>query len=241
MDFSGVVSEFIAEARNLEPLEACGLIYVFKGRPRLRMCANFAEDPERDFAISPNDYAMAEELGEVVGVIHSHPNSSAEPSPVDCASHAASGLQWWIVGLIGDDAEIRHMPAVSSSQPLVGRVFVHGVADCYSLIRDWYLMERGVDLPDFARTDQWWSKGQDLYIDGFPQAGFVEVAEPPVLGDVLLMNIGANVCNHAAIFCGGDKILHHLHGRLSGHELYSSFYRDRTRHVLRYAGDLSIR
>lgn len=236
MDFTQVITDFTTHARLRAPEEACGLVYLFKGRPRLCLVRNSAADPLNDFAIAPASYALAEAMGEVIGVIHSHPGQTGDPSLLDRSSHAASGLQWWIIGLLDDGTvDVCHMPAVGQMQ-LTGRSFVHGVTDCYTLIRDWYRQERGIDLPDFERADDWWLKGLDLYIAGFPQAGFTAVDEAPAAGDVLLMNIGASVCNHAAVFIGGDKILHHLHGRLSSYDLYSGFYRDRTRHVLRYTG-----
>lgn len=236
MDYYDVIREFVDHARHEYPHEACGLVVVFKGRPRLFFCNNAAGDTLNDFAITPEDYARAEQVGDVVGVLHSH-NGSAKPSPLDIQSQRASGVQWWIVGLESETSAeaIEYMPAISA-EPIFGRVFVHGVTDCYSLIRDWYAAERGIELPDFARTNEWWHKGENLYIDGFPKAGFVEVKDALQVGDVLLMNIGANVANHAAIYVGDDKIAHHLHGRLSSIDFYSGFYRDRTIKQLRYAG-----
>lgn len=237
MDYRQVIDEFTEWAKELAPLEACGLVYLFKGRPRLSMCPNLAENPEQDFAISPVDYAMTASQGEIVGVIHSHPGGPDGPSLKDRSSHIGSGLHWWIVWWLDDGTSgVSFMPSINVEMKLTGRQFVHGVTDCYTLVRDYYQQERGITMPDFQRSDDWWSKGQNLYVEGFPRAGFVEVNGPPEVGDVLLMNVGANVCNHAAIYCGNDRILHHLHGRLSSYELYSGYYRDRTRHVLRYTG-----
>lgn len=238
MDYSAVIDEFKAYARAVAPLEACGLVYIYKGRPRLHQCHNIAADPVSDFAIDPVDFARAEACGEVVGVVHSHPGGPDGPTLLDRSSHLGSGLDWWIYWWLDAGAEgVYHMPAVRIAPRFDGRVFVHGVVDCYTLIRDWYRAERSIELPDFARHDDWWLKGQNLYLEGFPQAGFTAVNDAMQPGDVLLMNIGAPVCNHAAIYCGGDKILHHLHGRLSSYDLYSGFYRDRTRYTLRYTGN----
>ena len=71
--------------------------------------------------------------------------------------------------------------------PLVGRAFHHGVLDCcYTLVRDWYRQERGVELLDFDRTDVWWERGENIYVEGFPVAGFRAVNRAEVShGDVL--------------------------------------------------------
>ena len=49
----------------------------------------------------------------------------------------ASGLPWHIVGIPSEDW-IRIEPT-GFVAPLVGRGWSHGVLDCYSLVRDWFL------------------------------------------------------------------------------------------------------
>ena len=58
-----------------------------------------------------------------------------------------------------------------------------------------------VILPDFERDDYWWEDGFNLYLDNMAKHGFEQVEEPQI-GDVILINIGADVPNHAAILCG---------------------------------------
>ena len=55
-------------------------------------------------------------------------------------------------------------------------MFFHRVLDCYTLVRDYYHRERGIELLDFEREDDWWHKGQDLYMQGFERAGFAPLA-----------------------------------------------------------------
>jgi cell wall-associated NlpC family hydrolase len=51
------------------------------------------------------------------------------------------------------------------------------VLDCYTLVRDWYRREAGIELPDFERADDWWNQGQDLYMQQFAQAGFSRIPD----------------------------------------------------------------
>ena len=217
------------QAAAAAPAEACGLLIVRRGRLRYLPCANVADAPLERFLIDPEAFAAAEDEGEVVAVVHSHPGASSAPSPADSVAQRASGLDWWI---LGDDGW-RFMPA-PGVKPYAGRAFTHGVNDCYSLIRDWFWRERGVLLSDYPRRDDWWEHGQDLYRAHFAECGFVEVAEARP-GDALLLRIGAPVPNHAAIVLPGGRILHHLAGRISGVDTYDRLYRERTTHVLRHA------
>lgn len=215
--------------------EVCGLLVLVRGRERYWRCRNIAETPTDHFVMHPADRAAAEDAGEVVGVVHSHPGATAKPSPADIACCNADGVPWHIVGLPLQDWWSMHPAGRAPS--LLGREFIYGLADCYSLIRDWYAAERGVELPDFARADGDFAAGRSLYEQGFPAAGFVAVDGPPEPGDVLLFRLAAQVPDHGAIYLAGDRIMHHLQGRLSSIDTWDGFMRSRTVKVLRYAAD----
>lgn len=102
-------------------------------------------------------------------------------------------------------------------QPLVGRVYQHGITDCYSLIRDYYRNEKNTTIPDYPRNDNWWYHGQNLYLDNFESAGFKVIdAKNVKVGDVFLAQVKSDVPNYGGI-CYSDNglILHHLRNRLS--------------------------
>lgn len=224
-----------AEAHALVeyPREAVGLVVNVRGKPRYVPCRNQSGEPDH-FVLHPEDYAAAEDQGDILAVVHSHPDAGPEPSLHDIASHAASHLTWWIVGLQGDTATWHEMPA-AGDMPLEGRVFVHGAIDCYTLIRDYYRQERGIELLDFYRQDDWWHNGENLYVENFAKAGFVET-DSPRNGDVVLMAIGSQTPCHGAIWLDGDVLLHHLYGRLSCREVYGRAYRECTTHFLSHQG-----
>lgn len=231
----------IQHARREFPRECCGLVVNIKGRARYVECKNSAVHPEDDFVLDPQEYESASELGDVIAVVHSHPNASCRPSVHDLSVQAVSGLEWWIIGLpSGADGPVESQILPSKARPpLFGRSFYFGAADCYALVRDWYAEVLDIDLPDFARTDKFWERGENLFEDNFVKAGFERLPNGslPIHGDVLLMKISTNAMpNHSAVWLHGDRIAHHLQGRLSAAELYSRFYRDRTVAVLRYKG-----
>lgn len=231
--FSKCRADAEAHARSDYPRESVGLVVSVRGKPVYMPCRNLSEEADH-FILNPEDYAIAEDKGDIAVVVHSHPDTGAEPSLHDVASHAASRLAWWIVGLKDDETSWHEMPA-AGEMPLESRVFVHGVIDCYTLIRDYYRQVRGVELPDFYRQDDWWHNGGNLYVENFAKAGFVE-ASSLKNGDVILMAIGSQTPCHGAIWLDGDVLLHHLYGRLSCKEVYGRAYRECTTHILRYKG-----
>lgn len=177
------------------PRESCGLVIITKGRERYYRCVNKAKTPSEHFIIGAEDYAFAEDMGEVVMVVHSHPDVPARPSEGDKVACEASGLPWAMVSVMpGADGlqaeQIMEITPEGYEAPLVGRPFHHGVLDCYAIIRDWYARERSISLPDFERPDDWWDDGHSsLYMDHFREAGFEPAGQYPELqiGDVILM------------------------------------------------------
>jgi hypothetical protein len=108
-----------------------------------------------------------------------------------------------------------------------GRPFLHGIFDCYTLIRDYYKREFNIFLPtNMQRNWDWWSHGENLYVDNAKYHGFEEVADIKK-HDVLVMKIGSPVPNHGAIYLGNNKILHHAAGRFSTIQTLTNSYKQK--------------
>ena len=220
-----------AHAAQEYPRESCGLVIVVKGKQRYVPVRNIA-DRDEHFVMHPDDQAAAEDAGEVVLVVHSHPNLPPVPSEADRVGCEASGLPWlivnWPTGAVHQFAPSGYVP------PLYGRNFHHGVLDCYTFIQQYYQQELALALPDFERPSEWWLKGQNLYLDGFASAGFEHVGGPPRKHDVLLMRLASPVPNHGAVYLGDGLIGQHVMNRLSSRDVYGGWYEKITTHVLRH-------
>lgn len=230
-------AEAEAHAMAARPAESCGLLVrAFGSRPHYRACRNIAGADS--FQIDPEDLAAVEDAGlEVLAVVHSHPEQAEPvPSSADLECCDAQDLPWHIVGV----PSLRWIEVVPAHQvpALVGRSFEYGRSDCYSIIRDWYRLERGVWLADVPRTSDTEADGSSIYLPRLQAHGWRVVSEPRP-GDVLLMRMGAREANHAAIYLGDNLILHHLEGRLSAREPLGADYLARTTHILRHASDPS--
>ena len=231
-------------ALDAYPSECCGLVVVVRGRERYWPCRNLADKPGEHFIMSPEDYAAADDAGEVTAVVHSHPRAAARASEADLVQCENTGLPWAIISVMADGdeppmvADTAMIEPSGYEAPLVGRNFHHGILDCWSLCRDWYKREWALDLPNRERRDAWWDDGQsDLYRDNLGAAGFAPVRiEDMRAGDMILMEIESRnrVPNHAAIYLGDGQILHHLPRRLSSRDVYGGYWREKTRMVVRH-------
>ena len=227
-------AEILQQAKDEFPRESCGLIAVVKGRRRYFPCRNIAEAPGEHFVL--DGWNEVEDKGEVIAVVHSHPKTNPAPSPADRVACEKSGLPWFIVNPKTEGWG--YCEPEGFELPYVGREFVFGVVDCYTLVRDWYAREYGIQLRDYDRRDKFWDRGENLYLDNFAAEGFQKIpVEEVQRGDLILMNLVSPLPNHAAIYMGDQQVLHHVQGRLSSRDVYtlgSSYYGKSTACALRH-------
>jgi cell wall-associated NlpC family hydrolase len=120
---------------------------------------------------------------------------------------------------------------------LVGKEFRYGKTDCFSLLRDFYIDNFDITLPNYARPKEFWVQGVNLYMDRYRKHGFRPLDCHPSeyqVGDVFMMAVQSEVVNHVGILVENGAILHHLWGRLSVVESYSGLTRNTTMAVLRH-------
>lgn len=221
------------------PGESCGVLIVERGHEVFVPCKNLS--PFKDaFLIDPSDFAAAEDRGDIIRIIHSHPYASAEPSEVDLVSCEQTGIPWSIVSV--PNGVWKDFEPSGYKAPLVGRQWAHGLLDCYSLVRDYFHETLSIKIPDFEREFEWWHKGENLYLENFAKAGFYEVPIKEIAPhDVILMQIASPVVNHGAVYLGDDKMLHHLHRRLSCRDVFGGYYRRHTIKVVRHENCSTVR
>ena len=228
-----IKEQILQHAQAEQPKECCGVVCVVKGRRRYFPCRNLAATPDEHFVMDPLDYAEAEDQGEVVAVIHSHPVSNPKPSEADLVACEKTGVPWHIINPLTE--EWGYCEPSGHQLPYVGRQFAFGVVDCYTLVRDWYAREYGIQLRDYDRRDRFWEHGENLYMDNFANEGFSEIPVADVQpGDLILMNVCSLVPNHAAIYLGDQLILHHVQQRLSSRDVYGGYYWKNTACALRH-------
>jgi hypothetical protein len=92
---------------------------------------------------------------------------------------------------------------------LKGLTFKYGSQDCYEIGRMFYRDNFGLELTPYARPEEWWKHGLNLYLDNYQKEGFELVEVRP------------------------GKVLHHYYNRLSEVVRYDTIWR-RPAAVLRH-------
>jgi len=230
------IKHAIEHAKSKCPEETCGVIGVFKGKTKYIECENIAEDKEKNFVIKPLDYAKAEDAIEITHIVHSHPNINPNPSQADLVAIERGILPWLIVNPRTGQHTVTEPSGYIA--PMVGREFSFGILDCYTIVKDHYELELGIDMPDPVRTDKFWERGESLYVDNFEKAGFERVKFDSVhdlkINDVILIMASSSIPNHAAVYLGNGKMIHHVQYRLSSIDMYGGYWLKHTWGIIRH-------
>lgn len=254
---ASTIKQMLKHAENGYPREICGVVVMTAKGEKYVPCDNIAKDKTEEFYLCPDSYATAEELGDVVGIVHSHPDATTRPSSHDIAvmtknyevqlivDPESAPVPWHIVSWPeGDYRQV--VPEITSG--LLDRPFVHGVWDCWATCEAYYNKYHGITFPKYHREDRWWEQKDTVsfYEEFHREAGFYEV-ETPEPGDMIVMQIGRSYHpNHAGIYLGDISefegrelfgqtlMLHHMYDKLSDVVVYGGQWQQRTRMILRH-------
>ncbi len=219
---------------SVYPEEACGVVIETGSGQKFIPCRNVSEHPRETFTLAPADMLVAEEQGEIIMIIHSHPDvTSLVPSEFDRIQCDHSGVEWGIMSWPdGDFCTL----SPRTDRDYTGRQWVLGHADCWSLVREYYQREFAITLGDYSVDYEWWTDGsENRYDDNWQREGFTEIPIGEMQpGDIVLMKVRAPVTNHAAVFLGNNLILHHMFGHLSSRIPLGEYWRERIVRVVRH-------
>jgi proteasome lid subunit RPN8/RPN11 len=228
------VAEIRRHMHGCYPEEGCGVVTP-DGFVAL---ANRHPEPTKYFDCG-DDAAEFQIRGTLLAVVHSHVAAMTDrvrptyPSAMDMQSQVDMDCIWGLCVATEQQAtEPWYWGPGIPAPDLIGRKFRHGPSgsdgrgDCYALIRDYYAIAHGIELPEFPRSWNWWTdESLDLYETGFAQAGFERVPHSDVrIGDVALVTHPITDAQgralrpraiHGAIYVGDGQVLQHKLGRLS--------------------------
>ena len=228
-------SDAAKHAEECMPKESCGLLAVIKGKETYWPCKNIAESGFEYFIIDPDDWAECEDTGEIIGIVHSHPYEPPQPSDNDKASCEYLDLPSHIYSVRMKEW-CSFEPSGWKAPSLIGRTWIWGKHDCWSLITDYFLEKKQINLKFWPRPKNLKEFANNPYFEKvLTESGFKKVDNDIQINDILLMEGIYDKLNHVALYIGDQTIFHHNIKQLSCREIYDLKYIQATKKVYRYA------
>lgn len=217
------------------PRESCGVLVQTRFRAEYCPCRNISKH-DGNFEIDPLDYMAATKMGEIVGVVHSHPRGPRGLTDTDLEWMRKGRVPWWVYDYLSGT----WVSADPTEEPLKyrGIRYSFGEHDCGSIVCDFYREEFGIELPRVECSGpHFWTTGLETpYEDSLAETPFYEIPKSEIrFGDLALMKtLGSKVINHAAIVISPNLILHHAYGKLSSVVAYSERFERETAFCVRH-------
>ena len=217
------VGEMNAHFLARHPEEGCGIVVNEQFIP----IENIAEEPELDFRMRKGDYFYHDQKSGVQAVVHSHIITTGvqgfdkrAPSMADMAGQKAGNVPWGIVTTDGEHVSTPLWFGLKVPAPIEGRIYVHNVYDCLTLIGDYLKLEFDIRVPSFPRPMNWDGYNKNMIVENIENAGFTVLPRETKYdelhkGDVVLFKIQSNYVNHCGVIADDGMFWHQLQGRIT--------------------------
>jgi proteasome lid subunit RPN8/RPN11 len=216
------------EQYDLDKSECCGFVSL---DGMVLAAQNIAVDRTNSFSTDETTTALAFKQG-IAFIYHSHTDGTANFSFNDAVSCRKLNKPFVLYDVHANKFKILDP---SGNADYIGRDFCWIINDCYSLVRDYYRREFGINLNDYDRHEDP-RQNDDLFLANYANEGFERINSESHLqrGDVLVMAIGASTPNHVGILVEDGLFLHQLLNQVSKVEVWGNSWKDCTVAVLRH-------
>lgn len=224
---------------NTPNIEVCGLIYQSKlNTLNIKVCKNISEKPESHFIISPRDYLNVSLSNKIFGLFHSHINDNVDFSELDKLTAEQYNLYFVLYNLKYNIFK-EYFPTKKYNNKYIGREFIIGKQDCFTLVKDYYNNELNIKLTDtIERNEEWYKRNKNIFFDFWNNnkefleiGGFNKIKKY----DCLVIQYPKNPTpSHVILYLGNDLILHQQYNRKSTVELLNNNIIKQTKYILRH-------
>lgn len=222
-------------ALKARPKEICGFIYTSDKDIFIYPCKNISEEPEEAFEIEHDEYfscaRQASSIGgEIVGIYHSGKDAAFSPSDIFHADEWPIPLYLYS---FNEDVFKTYVPG-KYVVDYIGRPFIWGQYDCYTLVKDFYRREYKLYLNDYDCDESFESIVRNDIVLNFSKEGFLQSSDMSNIkdGDVLLFLCGKNY--HVGVYVGSNRFLHQPLKGQSRIEAIDGFWAKNLKFILKH-------
>lgn len=211
--------------------EICGLIIIKDNNYIFYKCKNISYNKQNHSVINPLDYIGAEKTGKIVGAVHSQPSDKI--SLMDEMTAIEHNI-FSIVYCFESDKFYIINPELSF---YLTKDFDIDKANCFTLVRDFYLNRLNIKLNHYNINEDWFEKNPNLIYeifteqrDKWEQISLNLIQE----NDIIIFGRDFETLNHMGIYLGNNLMLHHPRNNKSIIEDLDDRYKKKIHLMIRY-------
>jgi len=216
--------------------EVCGIIYLDKYHSvNILKAANNSINKTASFSIDPKTFLKYKLEYTIIGIYHSHPNSTEKPSAQDKKESEELGLPYFIYSLQTKKNFI-YYPKSYKKDNLLGQPYIKGFNECTCLFKDVYKNNLNLDISVWNKN--YWlpenhSDANKLLIKILNKN--MSKVEPFDLQkyDLIVFNINQKRY-HVGVYMGSDMFIHQPINSLSCNQTLDDRWQNKIKSVYRH-------
>ncbi len=181
--------------------------------------------------MDPLDYFLASRQGQIEYLFHSQP--SLIPSDLDVLNAKNHNIKSLLYSTEKDEFTFINPNQKLSLNRYIGRPFILGIEDCFTLVRDYYKNELDIEIFNYNRNEEILKEDDNLIERNIEKENFKKVSFAEK-HDILVFKYQGRFPHHMGIYIENDLFLQSWRGRMSNVELLTREYRNRISFIMRH-------
>ena len=230
-------SEIVQHAKENPEEEVCGFVLLEPDLSvKIERSINESPNKRECFLISPAKFIKNKLNKKILGIYHSHPFTTENPSARDKVLSKETGVPYLIYSLKTEKFSLYHPTTCSPSQ-LTQRPYVRAFYECISIFRDYYKEKLDINISEWNKN--YWLPKEDIKANKLlkrilkKNMDLIKVEEMKK-HDLIVFELNKNKRFHVGVYLGGDKFLHQPDKLLSREQLLDERWQNKIKHVYRH-------
>jgi proteasome lid subunit RPN8/RPN11 len=230
-------AKIIDHAESYPETEVCGFIFLNNDLTvSIERAKNESKTPGESFLVSPSRFINRTLSKRVLGLYHSHPKSSENPSSQDISMSEEMGIPYLIYSLITKNFYL-YYPESYSPESLIGRPYVKGFFECTCVFKDYFYENLGINITKW-NENYWLPEGDreanSLLLEILDKKLKKVQKEKIKKHDVILFEVKKGKRFHVGMYCGNDNFMHQVSGTLSQEQVLDNRWQSKIKEVYRH-------
>lgn len=228
--------EIYDHANEFPQEEVCGIVFLDKNHSvEIIRAANNSLNKSESFSIDPRTFLKHKLQGSILGIYHSHPHSSEEPSAQDKKESEEIGIPYFIYSLKTKKSFI-YYPKSYKKDNLLGQPYVRGFNECTCLFKDVYKNNLNLDISMWNKN-YWLPENHDdankllmkILDKNMCKVNSLDLRRY----DLMVFNINQKRY-HVGVYIGGDIFMHQPINGLSRNQMLDGRWQNKIKSVYRH-------
>ncbi len=237
MSLNNYQKEIIKHAESQPEEEVCGLVLLNRDLTiSIKKLKNLSDKKQESFAFSPQYFIDCKINQKILGIYHSHPKTTEEPSMQDTLISEEMGIPYLIYSLKTKKFFL-YYPESYEPEKLIGRPYIKGFYECTCLFKDYFMLKLNINITKWNKN--YWLTEVDheanKQLEDILNNNLIKIKKEEIKKhDVIVFQLKENKRKHVGIYLGDDFFIHQCGNTVSRKQILDSRWQSKIKDLYRH-------